>query len=462
MSDLKNNTPTPCPTKNYDLNAILKELSCWCTNWKGNINAVYGNELSLVEKVEHLFSVIKTTVESQENITECFTSLYNFVNDYFTNLNLQNEVNTSLKEMAKNGELQTILENTLLNNIKNNYMLIDVQPTKILCCGDSLTWGYMPNSGTQVANPYPLILQNLLPNTTVVNKGVNGALSAYSLTHFDEYLTEKPDIIIWGYGTNDVNQNIPVNSTLSNLQTFNNKCIENNVALIVLGIPPLIGVNMDRIKKQEYLSKSIEDCCLKNGIPNAKLFDNLTTLYQTLTLKRVALQPDGTHFTDYSYFAYICMKTCFSYLIEVFSAYSSEYCVAWRNKAIQTTATFTSRSDISATLERWLVLKNSDNLKYTFYTNSYSKLSAIILSSINTGILTLKIDGQNVSYETYTTDNPPKEYKIPLLSFLPSGFHTIELVSVKKGATAYEDPSVYLEGFCIDSLNAPAFPFQIG
>lgn len=55
---------------NKDLQPLLNELNCWCMRWKGNINAVYGNELSLVEKVQHLFDVTKDILESQINLIE--------------------------------------------------------------------------------------------------------------------------------------------------------------------------------------------------------------------------------------------------------------------------------------------------------------------------------------------------------------------------------------------------------
>ena len=78
---------------NYNLKAILKELNCWCLGWKGNINSVYSSALTLEEQVEKLFGIVKATLESQENITEGFALLYDFVDEFYKNLDLQTEVN---------------------------------------------------------------------------------------------------------------------------------------------------------------------------------------------------------------------------------------------------------------------------------------------------------------------------------------------------------------------------------
>lgn len=143
-------TIPPFPNINindYNLPEILNELSCWCMAWKGNINAVYNNELTLVEQVQHLFSVVNTTVESQVNLTDAFGTLtnegfkklYDFVNDYFTNLDLQEEVNNKLEGYLQDG---TLLK--LLNTIVTPYYqsLTQTLPTEVFETVADLTAKY--------------------------------------------------------------------------------------------------------------------------------------------------------------------------------------------------------------------------------------------------------------------------------------------------------------------------------
>lgn len=51
-----------------------------------------------------------------ENVTNAFIELQNYVNNYFDNLNVQDEINNKLNQMAESGELQAIIEGFLQLN----------------------------------------------------------------------------------------------------------------------------------------------------------------------------------------------------------------------------------------------------------------------------------------------------------------------------------------------------------
>lgn len=50
-----------------------------------------------------------------ENVTNAFIELQNYVNDYFKNLDVQDEINNKLNQMAENGSLQILLNNQYIN-----------------------------------------------------------------------------------------------------------------------------------------------------------------------------------------------------------------------------------------------------------------------------------------------------------------------------------------------------------
>jgi acyl-CoA thioesterase-1 len=101
---------------------------------------------------------------------------------------------------------------------------------KIVCLGDSLTYGY----GIKRSEVWCSKLEEKL-NATVVNKGINGDTTAGMLARFErDVLTEKPDILLFIGGTNDI------------FLSGNIDLAKNNIAAIVqqslsVGILPIIG-----------------------------------------------------------------------------------------------------------------------------------------------------------------------------------------------------------------------------
>lgn len=54
------------------------------------------------------------------NLYNAFVSLQDYVNQYFDNLNVQNEVNTKLDQMASDGTLETIINENIFNELNTN------------------------------------------------------------------------------------------------------------------------------------------------------------------------------------------------------------------------------------------------------------------------------------------------------------------------------------------------------
>ena len=85
---------------------------------------------------------------------------------------------------------------------------------KILCFGDSNTWGHNPIDGSRLEKPWPRLLSEMFPECKIIEDGVCGRTTAYDipgddgkngLTSFKEY-TENgngADILILMLGTND-------------------------------------------------------------------------------------------------------------------------------------------------------------------------------------------------------------------------------------------------------------------
>ena len=88
----------------------------------------------IVEKLNAVITQTNTQTENIEKLEEAFTTLKNYVDNYFNNLDVQTEINNKLDEMATSGELEAIIASYLntqavrgfstLNDLKNATGLI--------------------------------------------------------------------------------------------------------------------------------------------------------------------------------------------------------------------------------------------------------------------------------------------------------------------------------------------------
>lgn len=77
----------------------------------------FNGTLSLENKFVVLFKTVKEMFDAQDELVKSYKTLYDFINQYFSNLNLQNEVNKKIDAMKKSGELLTLLKPTVSNEV---------------------------------------------------------------------------------------------------------------------------------------------------------------------------------------------------------------------------------------------------------------------------------------------------------------------------------------------------------
>lgn len=73
--------------------------------------------------------------EQAENLTNSFNTLYNYVHNYFDNLDVQEEINKKLNIMAQDGTLENIINQEIFGNINNNLNTLNSE--KIIAISDS-------------------------------------------------------------------------------------------------------------------------------------------------------------------------------------------------------------------------------------------------------------------------------------------------------------------------------------
>ena len=98
----------------------------------------------------------KQTKETVDHYVEEFTTLYNYVHDYFDNLDVQEEINNKLDVMAEDGTLASILENYVFKelDVSDNFT---VTTTRVNDEGRTLTyWRTVLKPNTEKISYVPL------------------------------------------------------------------------------------------------------------------------------------------------------------------------------------------------------------------------------------------------------------------------------------------------------------------
>ena len=77
----------------------------------------FNGTLSLENKFVVLFKTVKEMFDAQDELVKSYKALYDFVNQYFTNLDIQTEVNKKIEKMKDSGELLNLLKPTVSNEV---------------------------------------------------------------------------------------------------------------------------------------------------------------------------------------------------------------------------------------------------------------------------------------------------------------------------------------------------------
>ena len=113
----------------------------------------FNGTLSLENKFVVLFKTVKKMFDAQDELVKSYKDLYNFINTYFTNLDVQKEINSKLDNMSKTGELSTLLKNFVKINqpilVNNKENMVDTSALYILA-SDGFVYYY--NGSTFVAS----------------------------------------------------------------------------------------------------------------------------------------------------------------------------------------------------------------------------------------------------------------------------------------------------------------------
>lgn len=151
---------------------------------------------------------------------------------------------------------------------------------KIICIGDSLTFGYgIPKNKGRVH----LLKEDL--NLNIINKGINGDTSTGILSRFfKDVLTANSKICIIMCGTNDILYNREINFIIDNLNIMLKDCTSNNIIPILLSPSKTFKLLAEKLwdeyvnyidinYKLDLFDKKLKKLCKNNNILFISLYD---------------------------------------------------------------------------------------------------------------------------------------------------------------------------------------------
>lgn len=96
------------------------------------------------KEINKIINSENTLGSQMENVTNAFIDLQNYVNNYFDNLDVQEEVNTKLNEMVQDGTFEQIIAKYITSSYTNSYnTLSDLIEDETLIVGNRcITYGY--------------------------------------------------------------------------------------------------------------------------------------------------------------------------------------------------------------------------------------------------------------------------------------------------------------------------------
>lgn len=101
-----------------------------------NLPAVYDDSLSYTDLLSKLLYYINGLVTNNDLLSKDMKKLFDYINNYFLDLDVQQNVDKKLDEMAKDGTLDKIINKDLFGNLENNITnltLATTQNSKFMC-----------------------------------------------------------------------------------------------------------------------------------------------------------------------------------------------------------------------------------------------------------------------------------------------------------------------------------------
>lgn len=381
-----------------------------------------------------------------------------------------------LRERMNNVDKQFAETGTQLNNKKFVSKTIEKmlygQTTKIVCYGDSITFGYVPSVGGQVANPYPKVLQEKLRKVynnnliTVINSGMSGRQTDDALVSIQtQVFDHSPDLMIFMMGINDVRGHptygptIPPDNYRANLISIAKTAKDKGIEVVLMTSNPILDTNNNYHKKLVAYAKIVKEVAETYGCAYLDLQSELTKMFFNRVEAPVSFLPDNIHLADDKYkiiaellIGEILYNNNASNILKI-NKNTLNIPIAY-SPYVETdiTAFFVNDGQFFKSNYRMSMDGSAGSyLRFNFYVD-VPGISLILRSPKNGtgGVISVLDNGTTVkSVSFYQNETHVFEAENIIIEDLSVGFHTIEFLSsnMTQGETTNTNPNAYFTEF---------------
>ena len=162
---------------------------------------------------------------------------------------------------------------------------------KILCIGDSNTYGYDPGSFFGSRYPAETRWPDRLGDHEVINNGMNGLEIPRDAAAFADLIRSKsPDLVLVLLGSNDLLEGENAETVASRMELFISAIQKAGVQILVIAPPPM--QNGEWVRSKELIEESG-----KLGKLYRKLAERTDVLFADAGEWNVEMSFDGVHFS---------------------------------------------------------------------------------------------------------------------------------------------------------------------
>ena len=169
---------------------------------------------------------------------------------------------------------------------------------RILCLGDSNTYGYDPRSYFGSRYPSEVRWTDCLGEHEIINCGMNGLPIPYESKPFTELIQSKsPDLVVVMLGSNDLLEGASAETAADRMERFVEAVWNVGVQILLIAPPPMrLG---EWVQSTELIKKSE-----KLGILYRQLAEKQNILFADAGSWGVELLFDGVHFSPAGHAAF--------------------------------------------------------------------------------------------------------------------------------------------------------------
>ncbi|WP_313632555.1 SGNH/GDSL hydrolase family protein [Massilia timonae] len=357
-------------------------------------------------------------------------------------------------------------------------------PVTLVCYGDSITFGYQPGTGNQVAIPYPAALQARLragygnASIAVINRGTSGWQSDEGLANLqDRVIAESPDMVLLMFGINDARGSMAGGAALTldeyrtNMAAIVTALRAEGIEVVVMASTPIIDTTNAVNKKLLTYIAAAKDVAATHRVAFVDLQQEVRARFQSKAESPGTLLPDGIHFLDakYAMIADIVMGKLLD-----FHNGASRLAVATReefrepaNKSpfVDTDCSLTYTNSGQAYGVNYVLRSDGTTgtyLRFSFYIE-VPGMDLILCAPKNTNGGQAVVRDNGVALRTvdfYANESHVLNAEDVLIENMAQGYHVIEILAadIGKGSSSGATGNAYVEHFLFRPTRVRAAP----